>query len=162
MSCSFCATEALVVLEQLDRQQLPLVVPFVHRRVHVEPFVALQADQLRAAHRGERLRDFGLAHAGVALEQQRAAEIEHQQQRRRERALGDVARVLQLALQRDDLVHALRSGVHAVFLRKRPRSQSLNTAQISARPFSSRATGGGGGDGAGAARRRQPAVRIRA
>jgi hypothetical protein len=138
---------ALIVLEQLDGEQLPLVVPFVHRRMHVEPLVTLKADELGAAYRGERLRDFGLAHAGIALQQQRATEIQHQQERSRERTLGDVTCAMQLALQIDDLVHALRRRIHTVLLRKRPRSQSLNTAHMSARPFSSCATGVGASDG---------------
>jgi hypothetical protein len=73
------------VLEQLDRQQLPLVVPFVHRRVHVEPFVTLQTNEPRAARRGERLGDLGFADAGIALDEQRAAELQHQHERRGKR-----------------------------------------------------------------------------
>jgi hypothetical protein len=51
----------------------------------------LHADQLRPVHRGERLTDLGLAHAGLALKQQRALEEFHQPQRRRDIAVGDVA-----------------------------------------------------------------------
>ena len=57
---------------RLDGEQLALIVPFVQRGVLVEALVALQADELRAVHGGERLRDLGLADARLALEQQRA------------------------------------------------------------------------------------------
>ena len=155
MSCSLARRRPIVVLEQLDRQQLALVVPLVHRRVDVEPFVALQADQPRVADRGQSLGDLGLADAGVAFEQQGPAEIEHEQQRRGERAARRCSpRRCQVALQGDDLVHAFAGQSHAVFLPNRPRSQSLSTPHASARPFSSLAT-------CGAAWRRQRRCRGR-
>ena len=72
----------------------------------VEPFVALQADQPRAAHGGQHLGDLGLADAGVAFQQQRAAEVLHQQQRRDQRRLGDVAGARQVGLPGGELVRA--------------------------------------------------------
>ena len=76
---------------RLDGEQLALIVPLVERGVLVEALVALQADQLGAVHRGERLGDLGLADAGLAFEQQRALEELHQPQRGRDVAVGDVA-----------------------------------------------------------------------
>ena len=54
-------------LAQARVQHLARIVPLVERRHRVEPFVALQADQLRAEHVGEHFRAFGLADAGRAL-----------------------------------------------------------------------------------------------
>ena len=76
---------------RLDGEQLALVVPLVERRLLVEALVALQADELGAVHRGERLGHLGLADAGLAFEQQRTLEELHQPQRGRDVAVGDVA-----------------------------------------------------------------------
>ena len=51
-------------------QQLLGVVPLVQRLGGVEPLVALQPDELPAEHVGQHPGDLGLAHAGLALEQQ--------------------------------------------------------------------------------------------
>ena len=56
----------------------------------VDALVALEADQARAEHVGERLRDLGLADARLALEQQRLAELQRHVQHRRETAIGEV------------------------------------------------------------------------
>jgi len=60
---------ALVLLQQLDGEQLALVVPFVHRRVRIETFVALQPDQACVTDLGQHLGHLGLADAGIAFEQ---------------------------------------------------------------------------------------------
>ena len=93
---------------------------------------------------GQDLRDLGLADAGVALEQQRPLEVAHQQQRRREARLGDVARVRELLLQSRDVERALRGhasilGAFSVahHLPNIERSQPLMTAQARARALSS-------------------------
>jgi hypothetical protein len=99
---------ALVVLEQLDRQQLALIVPLVHRGVRVEPFVALQSDQAGLADLGQHLGDLGLADAGVPLEQQRTLQVLHQQQRGGQRWLGDVAGAREVLLQRGELNRSRR------------------------------------------------------
>ena len=78
-------------LARLDGEKLALIVPLVERGVLIEALVALQADQLGVVHGGERLGDFGLADARLALEQQRALEELHQPQRGRDIAVGDVA-----------------------------------------------------------------------
>ena len=56
----------------------------------VDALVALEPDQAGAEHVGERLRDLGLADAGLALEQQRLAERERDVQHGREPAIGEV------------------------------------------------------------------------
>ena len=59
----------------------------------VEPLVALEPDQPRVEDAGERLRRLGLADAGLALEQERLLELEREEQRGREAAVGEVRRV---------------------------------------------------------------------
>ena len=76
---------------RLDGEELALVVPLVERGLLVEALVALQADELGAVHRGERLGHLGLADAGLAFEQQRTLEELHQPQRSRDVAVGNVA-----------------------------------------------------------------------
>ena len=52
--------------------------------------------------RGEDLGELGLADAGLALEEQRPAELERQEDRRRERAVGDVVALAEVGLDRLD------------------------------------------------------------
>ena len=84
---------ARVELARLERprvEQLPRVVPLVERLRRVDPLVALQPDQLGAEHARERLPDLGLADARLALEQQRPAHREREEDRRREPAVREV------------------------------------------------------------------------
>ena len=74
-----------------DGQQLALVVPVVDRVVEVDPLVALQPDQPRALRVRERAGDLGLAHARLALEQQRLLERGGQVHARGERPVREVA-----------------------------------------------------------------------
>ena len=60
-------------------QQLAGVVPLVKRLGGVDALVALEADQPAAGPGGQRPGDLGLAHAGVALEEQRAPEPQGQE-----------------------------------------------------------------------------------
>ncbi len=76
---------------RLDRQQLPLVIPFVQRGGLVQPLIALQADQLGPMHAGERLGDLGLANPRLTFQQQRALEHLHERDRGRKLGVGDVA-----------------------------------------------------------------------
>jgi hypothetical protein len=57
--------------------------------------VALQPDQPRAGGRGERLRDLGLPHARLALDQQRLAELRGEEDRRGQGPVGEVALLAQ-------------------------------------------------------------------
>ena len=63
------------------RQQLARIVPLVQRLGGVDPVVALQPDQRRVEHRGQRLGGLGLAHPGLPLQQQRLREAEAEEQR---------------------------------------------------------------------------------
>ncbi len=85
-------------LEQPDLEHLARVVPLVDRGVDVETLVALQPDQPRAERGGQDLGQLGLADAGLALEQQRAAELERQEDRRRDGAIGDVVAAPEVVL----------------------------------------------------------------
>ena len=74
-----------------DGEKLALVVPFVERMRGVDALVALQPDQLARQERGDRLGGFGLADAGRALEQQRLAEPDGQEDRGRKAVVGEIA-----------------------------------------------------------------------
>ena len=71
-----------------QREQLTRVVPVVDRVVHVDPLVALEADQARAGGAGQRPRHLGLAHAGLALEQQRLLQRDREVNGQGERPIG--------------------------------------------------------------------------
>ena len=77
--------------EQPDLEHLARVVPLVDRGVDVQALVALEADEPRPERCREHLRELRLADARLALEQQRAAELEREEHRRRQGAIGDVA-----------------------------------------------------------------------
>ena len=68
-------------LEQPDLEHLARVVPLVDGGVDVEALVALEADEPRAEGRREDLGELGLADAGLALQEQRPAELERQEDR---------------------------------------------------------------------------------
>ena len=74
-------------------QQLAGVVPLVDGLGHVDALVALQAQQLAAGPRREDLGHLGLAHAGLALEQQRPVEDQGQEDRRGQALVGQVSLV---------------------------------------------------------------------
>ena len=77
-------------LRHPDGDHLRRIVPFVDRGRHVEPLVALQADEPAPERAREHLGDLGLADAGLALEKQRAAHLEGEEQDGRERPVGEV------------------------------------------------------------------------
>jgi hypothetical protein len=77
-------------LGQPDLQHLPRVVPLVGGGVDVQPLVALQPDQLGIQPRRQHLGDLGLAGAGLAFEEQRALQLQRQEDRGGELAVGDV------------------------------------------------------------------------
>jgi hypothetical protein len=82
-------------LGQPDLDHLARIVPFVDGGRDVEPFIALQPDQLAAEGLGQDLRDLRLADAGFAFQKQRPAKAERQMQRGRERPVRDVTAVAQ-------------------------------------------------------------------
>ena len=90
MSCAVALFCVAARFEQPDLEHLARVVPLVDRRVDVEALVALEADEPGTERRGEDLGELRLADAGLAFEEQRAAELEREEDGRRERAVGDV------------------------------------------------------------------------
>ena len=77
-------------LEHPDLQDLPRIVPLVDRVIDVEPFVALQPDQLCLQGRRENLRDLGFADACFALEEQRPLQPERQVNGQRKPPVGHI------------------------------------------------------------------------
>jgi len=73
-----------------DGDHLRRIVPFVDGSRHVEPFIALQADEAPPERCGEHLGDFGLADAGLAFEKQRPSHLKCEEQHGRERAIGQI------------------------------------------------------------------------
>src|SRR6185436_16422794 len=84
------AGDAARGLREADLDHLPRIVPLVHGVGGVESLVTLQAHERAAEPGRERLRHLGLAHARLALEEQRPLELQGQEDRSREPALGDV------------------------------------------------------------------------
>ena len=82
-------------LGEPDLDHLAGVVPLVDRRGDVEALVALQPDQRPLQRRGQHLGDFGLADAGLAFAEQRAAELQRKIEDRGEAAVGDIVAALQ-------------------------------------------------------------------
>ena len=72
-------------------EKLAGVVPLVDGLGDVDALVALQAQQLPAGPGRQHLGHLGLAHAGLALEQQRAVQGHGQEDRRRQPLVGQVA-----------------------------------------------------------------------
>ena len=67
------------------------VVPLVERLALLQAVVALQAQQLALQGARQRLGELGLADAGLAFEQQRALQLERQEDGGGEAAVGEVA-----------------------------------------------------------------------
>ena len=110
MSCARRLLGLAARLEQPDLEHLARVVPLVDGRVDVEALVALEADEPGAEGRREDLGELGLADAGLALEEQRAAELEGEEDRRRERAVGDVVALAEVVLDGLDGAGAVGAG----------------------------------------------------
>ncbi len=87
-------------------QQLARIVPVVERAVDVDALVALQADERRPGAGGERLGELGLADAGLALEQQRPAQLEREEHHRAQAVVHQVALLRQRGAQLFDRVIA--------------------------------------------------------
>ena len=98
-------------LQQPDLQHLARVVPLVDRRVDVETFVALQPDQPGAEARRQDLGELGLADAGLALEEERPAELQREEDGRGERPVRDVVTAPKVVLDRLDGAGAGRARV---------------------------------------------------
>ncbi len=96
-------------LEQPDLQHLARVVPLVDRGVDVEALVALEPDQAGTEARGQDLGELRLADAGLALEEQRAAELQGEEDGRGERPVRDVVAAAEVVLDRLDRAGACRA-----------------------------------------------------
>jgi hypothetical protein len=78
-------------LRQPNRQQLFAVVPIVRGGGEIESLVALQPQEPRAEHRGQRARGVGLSDAGVAFEQHGTVQADSTRQGGRQSRIRDVA-----------------------------------------------------------------------
>ena len=85
-----CAVEAAGGLEDAQLEELPRVVPLVDRVRDVQPFVALQTDEVGAERGRDRGRQRGLADARFAFEEQRPSQPEREEERHGEAAVGHV------------------------------------------------------------------------
>ena len=72
-------------------EQLAGVVPLVHGLADVDALVALQADQLAAGPARQHLGHLGLPHAGLALEEQRSAQAQGEEDGGGQALVGQVA-----------------------------------------------------------------------
>ena len=99
-----------LVAQDLRVEQLLRVLPLVERLGLVEPFVALQADQLGRQRGGERLGQLGLADAGRPLDEDRLLHAVGEEDRGGDAAIADVGVRAQA---RDDVVDAGEGGHHA-------------------------------------------------
>ena len=79
------------LLGSAQREQLARVVPVIEGVVDVDALVALQADQGCPRRRGQRLGDLGLAHAGLALDEERLAELGGEEDGGGQGRVGEVA-----------------------------------------------------------------------
>ena len=94
------------MLGEPGMQHLAGIVPLVERRVDVEPFVALQANQIGAEQLCHHLRELGFPAAGLALDEQRLAHLSREEHGGRNGLVGHVAKVLHRTL------HGLNVGIH--------------------------------------------------
>src|SRR5680860_594534 len=81
-----------------DREQLPLIVPFVERLVGGKALVALQSDQRRLERGRQRLRGGGLADTGLTFKQQGLPEGERQEHSGRQALIDQVVDPVQPSL----------------------------------------------------------------
>lgn len=84
------AIERMRRIKNPELEQLPRIVPFVQRVPDVQPFVALQPNQIGLQRSGCGRRKRGLADARFAFEEERPFEPERQKERNGETAVGDV------------------------------------------------------------------------
>ena len=107
-------------LQHADAQDLPRVVPFIDRRRHVQPLVALQADQIGIQDRRQHLGDLGLADPGLSLQEQRPVELHGQEHTGGQVAVGHVGAPL----------HRLLHGFDAVEPRRPPSSRRVSSRHV--------------------------------
>jgi len=88
LECRFVCRSAR--FGQANLEHLLGVVPLVHRRGHVEALVALQPNEPATQALGQHLGDLRLANPRLTLEEEGPAQLERQEQRGSEAAVGDV------------------------------------------------------------------------
>ena len=113
------AIERMAGLEQTDLEELARIVPLVERLRDVDAFVTLQANQLGAERRRQRLGDLGLADAGFAFEEQRPAQLQCQVGRDRQAPIGDVELPGEELFELVDRLRERLGQMHATRLLKR-------------------------------------------
>ncbi len=85
------AVDAAFGFGQPDRDHLRGIVPLIDRRRNVEALRSIAGGSAGGpTRRGQNLGDFGLADAGLAFEEQRAAHLAAREKYRRQRAVADV------------------------------------------------------------------------
>ena len=96
-------------LLELDVQELLLIVPLVERRRGVEPFVALEPNQVRPQHPRHDLGDLGLPDARRPLDEERLLEARREVHGRRDRCVRHVVGRLHQLLDLPNLVTHVQS-----------------------------------------------------
>ena len=77
-------------LSNLDVEHLPREIPLIERRIHVETFIALQTNQLRAQHSSQYLGHLSLAHASFAFQENRLFQLHRQKDDGGQSAVADI------------------------------------------------------------------------
>src|SRR5437899_8869203 len=96
-------------LLELDVQELLLIVPLIKRRRGVEPFVALEPNQVRPQHPRHDLGDLGLPDARRPLDEERLLEAHREVHGRRDRCVRHVVGRLHQLLNLPNLVTHVQS-----------------------------------------------------
>jgi len=86
-------------LEDAELEELARVVPLVERVAHLEPFVALEPDQIGVEDTGDGGCEGGLAHAGFAFEEQRTPQADRKEERDGKASIRDVGVIEQPRLE---------------------------------------------------------------
>ena len=115
-----------------DAEQLARVVPLVEGLGRIDALEALQPDERRAQHAGQRLGGLGLADARLALEQQRLGKPHGAEQRRGQALLGEVVVLGELRDERvriGDLLGEAHGGQAPAYAAGSARKVSLQPGQ---------------------------------
>jgi len=99
IALKLCRVGAALQLERTDVKHLACVIPLLDGAVHVQPLEALKPYERTLEKHGERLGDLRLAHAGFAFKQKRLVELEHEENRGGQRAVGNVGVLAERLLQ---------------------------------------------------------------
>ncbi len=86
-------------LEDAELEQLAGIVPLVQRVADLEPFIALEANEIAVKNSRDRRCERGFADARLAFDEQRTLQAEREEERGREALVGDVRVLEQTRLQ---------------------------------------------------------------